>query len=523
MSLLTNKKYLLLTSFAFVLFYLPFFFGGSHTHIRIHDNLDSAAVYNTVSGVFYLHPSESIHLLLGGSLPIYMVPVLDWPLTLLHLVPDRFLAYSLNDVLVRVIALLGMFSLARRLGAEQYTGFLAGILFSFSISLTALGLSVAGIPAVLYLAQEMAERPSPRICALLLLLGWNSSPVLSGPFLLALLPFPRGLFFGRALHNWLAGYVWYACALVLGSAGIFYAVFVGPPLQRGAWVLSGDHLGGAFRTFIRNQFSFGHWDFYHVSAPLVFTYLSILIAALVSKNKKLGSVIGIIVGVNAFYALVQLQQIAALRTHIGGLVKTFQFDRFYFLNSFLIIAGWVIAVGDASRWLRRVLVSGMVAQIAVTLLLTPHVQAPLLHFLGERTNPSFAEHMKGNDYALMNIPRNVVGDFLGNPTIPSFAQHLKSDDYRLIRNIIGDAVTINVGVDPMAAVANKISALDGYYNVYPSSYKAQFRSIIGNQLEIIRDTGYADDWGSTLTIADPRAYFENGAADCIHSSMIPVK
>jgi len=58
----------------------------------------------------------------------------------------------------------------------------------------------------------------------------------------------------------------------------------------------------------------------------------------------------------------------------------------------------------------------------------------------------------------------------------------------------------------------KISALDGYYNVYPSSHKSQFRSIIDNQLEIIRKIGFADDWGSIFKIADLRAYFDNGGS-----------
>jgi hypothetical protein len=238
----------------------------------------------------------------------------------------------------------------------------------------------------------------------------------------------------------------------------------------------------------------------------VFIYLSILIAALVSRNKKLRWVIGIILGINVVYALVHLQQIATLRTHIGGLVKTVGFDRFFSLDSFVIIIGWVIAVANAGRWLRRILVSGMVAQIVVTLLLTPHLQIPLLHLLGRATNPNSAKHLQMDP--LINISRNAVGDFLGEPTIPSFAEHFKSNDYRLIRNVIGDAVTMSVGLDPMAALMNEIGTIDGYYNAYPLSYKIRFRPVIAQQFVITEGEG-VNIWDSDMKIADPRAYFDN--------------
>ena len=98
--LLPTRKYLLVAGLAFLIFYLPFFFGPSHTYIRIHDNLDSDAVYNTVIGIFYLHPAEAKHLLLAGNLPIYLIHRVAWPVSLLYVISDRFLAYTLNDLLV---------------------------------------------------------------------------------------------------------------------------------------------------------------------------------------------------------------------------------------------------------------------------------------------------------------------------------------------------------------------------------------------------------------------------------------
>lgn len=475
--LLPTKRYLLLAVAAFLIFYLPFLFGPSHTYIRIHDNLDGEAVYNTVTGIFFFHPAEAKHLLLGGNLPIYLVPRLDWPISLLHLIPDRFLAYTLNDLIVRIVAFFGMFCLSRRVGIEQFAALLASLLFAFSITLTAFGLSVAAIPAVVYLVQEASER-NLRLghYILLFLLGWNSSLVLSGVFLLVALPFLRRMFFGKADHNWLPAYSCYALGLALGAGGLLYALFAGPRLHRDAWILSGYDTLASVRKFFWNQFSPGFWDFYHVSTPLVVLYLSVVIAALITRSKKVWSTVAAILLVNLIYAVVQFDPVAQLRTRIGGLIKTFQFDRFYFLASFLIIIGWVLAMSAAGVRLRRVLITAIVVQLLATFALTPHLRTPMAHLLG-----------KGN--------------------IPSFSEHAKADDYRLIRNVIGEAPTISVGLDPMAALTNNVSVVDGEYNVYPLSYKARFREIIARQLE--SGQPYSDNWGSGLRIANPQSYFDN--------------
>jgi hypothetical protein len=68
---------------------------------------------------------------------------------------------------------------------------------------------------------------------------------------------------------------------------------------------------------------------------------------------------------------------------------------------------------------------------------------------------------------------------------------------------------MSIGLDPMAAVMNEVSTIDGYYNAYPLSYKMRFRSVIAQQFLITKGETYVDTWGSTLQISDPQAYFDN--------------
>src|SRR3974390_1919102 len=124
---------------AFLLFYSPFFCGPRNTSVAIHDNLDSDAAYNFVSGIFYLHPAEAKHLLLNGNLPIYLVHRIFWPISLLNIIPNPFLAFALNDVLVRIVGFAGMFWLSRRIGASRLASILAALVFAFSLALPVYG------------------------------------------------------------------------------------------------------------------------------------------------------------------------------------------------------------------------------------------------------------------------------------------------------------------------------------------------------------------------------------------------
>jgi hypothetical protein len=474
---LPDRRFLLGTALAFCLFYLPFFFGPQYTHITIYDNLDIEAAHNTVVGIFFLHPTEAKHLLLGGHLPIYFMQKLDWPLSLVHLIPNLFIAYLLCDLIVRMVAFFGMFCLSRKLEVAQPAAFAASILFSFSLAESSIGLSIAAIPAVVYFCQKAADGSiQKRDYLFLLLLGWNSSLVFAGVFVLIALPLLRRILFGAALCSWFFAYICYGLGLTLGSAGLLYGLVAGPPLHRESWMLSGDTFAASIRTFLRNQISPGHWDFYHVSTPLVPLYISVLVALAITRKRKLLWLVTTIVFVNLFYIFVNFEPVARFRTHVGGLFKTFVFERFFFLDSFLIIIAWVIAMSVDKTGLRRLLIGAMVLQMVVTCALTPHLRAPIMHALGK-------------------------------PTIPSFEEHTMPGDYRIIRNAVGENPTMSVGLDPMAAVMNRISAIDGYYNAYPLAYKRAFRPIIARQIE--SGHPYINNWGSELHVINTQGYFDN--------------
>ena len=65
----------------------------------------------------------------------------------------------------------------------------------------------------------------------------------------------------------------------------------------------------------------------------------------------------------------------------------------------------------------------------------------------------------------------------------NFDNFYKFDEYKSIKQIVKNDVVVSHDLDPMIAVANGIKSADGYFQLYPLSYKKKFRKIIEKELE----------------------------------------
>ena len=55
--------------------------------------------------------------------------------------------------------------------------------------------------------------------------------------------------------------------------------------------------------------------------------------------------------------------------------------------------------------------------------------------------------------------------------IYTFNDYYLYEDYLKIKKIVKENRVISVGLDPLIAVMNNISVIDGYHSLYPLSYK----------------------------------------------------
>jgi len=230
----------------------------------------------------------------------------------------------------------------------------------------------------------------------------------------------------------------------------------------------------ACKSFISNQFAWRDWEFYHVSTPLTILYVSALAAWAIKRDKSSAMLLALILCIYAFYAIVRTEIVADLRNRIRGLPLEFQFDRFYFLLSALTIILWTLASRSANHRVQKTLVIAGILQLTLVF-----ARAPQIAGVAPWVEPQEAT--------------------------PTFSAHFKEADYAQIRSIVGARSTLSIGIDPMIAVTNHISAIDGYYVAYPVTYKHRFRKIIERQLPISGMTSYFDHWGSRVYtfVTDP--------------------
>ena len=82
----------------------------------------------------------------------------------------------------------------------------------------------------------------------------------------------------------------------------------------------------------------------------------------------------------------------------------------------------------------------------------------------------------------------------------SFKDYYKFEEYSKFKKIIGEVRVASIGIDPMIAVMNDISIIDGYHNLYPKSYKMQFREIIKEEIEANEKIFNFDGWGNQVYV-----------------------
>jgi hypothetical protein len=87
------------------------------------------------------------------------------------------------------------------------------------------------------------------------------------------------------------------------------------------------------------------------------------------------------------------------------------------------------------------------------------------------------------------------------------SEYFRSDDYNEAKKALGldtkETKVLSFGLDPMIAVMNGLSSLDGYVYNYPLYYKRIFREIISVDASLTNGSlEYFDTWGSRLYIFD---------------------
>ncbi|UOQ44019.1 DUF6044 family protein [Halobacillus salinarum] len=483
----SRNKGLALASLIVLAYLMPYYILGEDTHIRIHDNLDSNIVWYKLlaeSGQIFASPGERLPNVINGLPRSSLSSALDL-MPWLYVWFKPFTAYTINQTLMRFVALFGMYGMLLFLLRPDnqkvfFRWMAAGVAAAFAILpfWPSGALSIAGLPAAFlaFLYIRKYGKHAPKFAwGVLVFLPFHSSLILTFVFVLALMG-------ALWLFDWIKEkQVNKAFFLSLAIMSTIYlaknylliaSMFIGEGFtpHRQEFDLGHNSFMDTLRLFNKN-FVLGHTHdltiHQQVIMPVVF---AALIVAFVKKINDLPLVQVLIMNIllSLWYAFWYWEGWRVLKDH-SMLLNTFNFSRIHFLHPFL----WYVAFAFALVIIAKNVKAGRA--IALVLII---VQLALLFQLDEEFKYSK----------------------LGTPTFAEFYSKDLFDDIKAyIDKDPSDYRVVSVAMHPTIAQFNGMYTLDTYNVTYPLAYKHKFQKIIGPELAKNKSLkNYFDTWGSRL-------------------------
>ena len=509
--------------FILSLFYLiPYFLVGQLI-LNPHDLLDSEIVYNHIIGRIYRGDIESINLFLAGEMKWYFLKGILRPLILLYAFFETEAAYWLTDILVKLISYTCFFKLSRRLNCSVFNSALIACLFaSFIDAKTHFGLGIATSPYLIYLVIKNKNLSLKHYC-LLAFIGLNFDlalhmfviPIL---FFVSLILCPRYQSYNFKLFFKISFVLLFF--IFLSNSNLIYAQLFSEPSFRTSYFTEAPDLITNFKSLMIGFFSIplikGNSYFFHYLPFTCYQFFIILIS-LFSKNRISYLLLLVIFIILSVGFILNLEFVNSIRNNSEGLFKTIHWG--YIERTLPVLYGLLFVVTSKLGIKRTkyliypiIFLSLIAAQIRISIV-------PLgKHFLSFNNlsvveKNQFRKSFHDQKYGL--FIKDII-KFKENrlkysnqsfKSLYTFKGYYNYENYKYIKSLVGDSRIISIGLDPMVAVVNDISVIDGYHTLYPLSYKLKFRKVIEKQLNYYQDLKkYYDDWGGRVYtfVSDPK-------------------
>lgn len=478
-----------------------YIFLGQDVVVTYHDQLDGE-VLNYIYQAKYLWQGNVIPEFMNGA-PKGAMTAPAPLLVLLYKVASPFVAFVLSQYLVILLGFAGMYLLLNKLIDCPFVSMVVGVMFAYLPLLPVYGLSMFGIPLLLWAFWNLTEvehfKDSMKYNLLIILYGALSSLVLDGFAVLGFWIVASLIYLftkKKRSYFYIGGLVllvvYCVCNLELftqlfSKAAADFShknemVVAATPLLRTLW--------DTFFYGVEHAKAYQFW----IVILAVFTIVFCLPQKSLRKNREWGwliSLFGINMGIAFWVALWNSGLLVALRQSVGGAALYLQLDRVYWLypaSWYLILGLCVKLLYDRKRWL---MIPSMVvvAVTSISLLLGGNWKVNVSNLIKqESTGISWQE-------------------FYATDVFRQIKTYLQEKEPKVA---IEDYRVVSLGIAPAAALYNGFYCLDGYSNNYPLEYKKAFRQIIEpelNKSEYLQN--YFDDWGNRcyLLSAEIPGYF----------------
>ncbi|MCD6182619.1 MAG: hypothetical protein J7K89_09590 [Candidatus Cloacimonetes bacterium] len=461
----------------------PYLILGHDAHILVHDNLNQINMLGIHGGRFaapLLPGSHQPHFTLQGTPDIFHLAhfKLDKPLFALGYFPG----FVLNELLYRLLALLGMAALLRCLnGTFGYPQLLATLAFAALPFWPQGNGSIAAFPllavACIHLSRHHHLLPSLVLIAFYAL---YSNFFFIGIYLvpLWLAAILWLLFRGRKPWPLLAGCILFLALSAISHFPVFYNQLVAHiPTNRAVQEFAGVSTWQSAKAVVMNILA---------SQPLapslhrwIILPFCVVITILLWRNKARMRSVGLLwLGIISCATLSALFFWMPIQRLWQALGLGFNFSRIYvFMPMF-----WYLLLAFCAGWL-----SSRPRKVWKTLAITI-LSAQLLLNLGITVHRTIADR-------------------------PTFRQFVAIRQFDAIKTAMGtDAhqdVVGCIGFYPAVAQYNGLRTIDSFSAYYPASYKATFRSFIAAELEGNQELRtYFENRGSALYLFDDEIGFD---------------
>ena len=471
-----------------LLWVLPYFVLNEDAHMRVHDNLDSNLGWYEVmkdNGIAFSPLHTPVEQIMNGEFSRDTYYSEYYAMVFLFQLFPPVIAYGLSQAITHFVAFLGMYLLLKKyvMKEEHKNAYLITIGVALAFSLTPYWpsgmLSILGMPLALWSMMNIknGER-NWKDAAVLTIIPFFSTFVIGFFYFLAAM----GMFWlydsiKNRKGNWafLIAIIYMIFIYLAIDYRLVFSMIA--PLSdeltnRDVFYQSKLNFVQTLKLVVKNYVISHNQDrTIHQFIILPLTLYGLIIVRLKKTWKENKLYVGLHllnIVLSTWYAFWFFEGWQPLKEKFG-ILTSFNFARFHYLRPMIIYTLFALTLkmiwknGHFGRKLVSVLIIGQL------LILVPTNEQIMY-----KNQPSYKEYFAEEQFA-------DIKEFIGKPL----------DQYRVV----------SIGIHPNVAQYNGMYTLDSYSNIYPLTYKLQFRKIIEPELnknKALRN--YYDDWGGRCYI-----------------------
>lgn len=474
--------------------FLPYMILGEGSVFEIHDQLDETLLTYVLQARHLGDKAAVLPELLGGINSSGMQPSAVLFILLYFFLP-AFWAFVVQYFIVCACGFFGMYFSVKRLSGSSILGVLAAGCFCMLPVQPIYGLSVLGVPLLLYAFLCLYDKKHLVVSfCLILLFGVTTHLVLIGYIVLCFWALYLLYMLWKRKNNVFlyAGFALLLTVYVLVNWNLFWELLAGG----GDYISHREELvnyGGAVwenskRVFLESsQHAVSLHKYLLVPILVILVWEGATYGRKTAKEKEsfwlAVAVLLVLVLIACFYGICKSTLIADWKNRQTGFLRYFQLERFYWIYP----AGWYLEMAlvfnlwwqkKAAKWWNC-----QVSRLAVFLLLL----LPTVNLIKE------------NSYFYMNV--NQINNGSGITGYVTWENYYAKDLMEQIEKAIGRDMTTyrvaHLGISPAPSLMHGFYTVDGYSNNYPLEYKHRFRQVIAKELEKNEAMRlYFDEWGS---------------------------